>query len=129
MGLFVRHHLQPMFDPAQEFIGQRSVDHAPSKVIQFAGCQRVQCFQRRPAPAIVDAGRRRSTAGFCAKKLDFADAAPPDLDIVPLDRDLALAAKRLHLPLHVMHVGKVPRNPDACATRRERFPSLALRRP
>src|SRR5258707_9578587 len=40
------------------------------------------------------------------EKLDFADAAAPDLDIMALDRDLALPAKRLHLPLHVMHVGK-----------------------
>ena len=40
------------------------------------------------------------------EKLDFTDAAAPDLDIVALDRDLALTAKRLHLPLHVMHVGK-----------------------
>ena len=40
------------------------------------------------------------------KKFDLADAAAADLDIVALDRDLALAAKRLHLPLHVMDVGK-----------------------
>jgi len=40
------------------------------------------------------------------KKLDFADAAEADLDIVALDRDLALPAKRLHLPLHVVDVGE-----------------------
>ena len=40
------------------------------------------------------------------EKLDLADTAPPDLDIVALDRDLALTAIRLHLPLHVVHVGE-----------------------
>ncbi len=40
------------------------------------------------------------------KKLDFADATEADLDVVALDRDLALPAKRLHLPLHVVHVGE-----------------------
>src|SRR5258708_13226734 len=40
------------------------------------------------------------------KKLDFADTTAADLDIVAFDRDLALPTKRLHLPLHVMHVGE-----------------------
>src|ERR1700712_1927013 len=40
------------------------------------------------------------------EKLDLPDAAAADLDVVALDRDLALAAKGLHLPLHVMDVGK-----------------------
>ena len=40
------------------------------------------------------------------EKLDLADAAAADLDVVALDRDLALAAIGLHLPLHVVDVGK-----------------------
>ena len=40
------------------------------------------------------------------EELDFADAAAADLDVVALDRDLALPAIGLHLPLHVVHVGK-----------------------
>ena len=40
------------------------------------------------------------------EELDFADAAAADLDVVAFDRDLALAAIGLHLPLHVMDVGK-----------------------
>src|SRR5467141_3683581 len=40
------------------------------------------------------------------KKLDFAETTEADLDVVALDRDLALPAKRLHLPLHVVHVGE-----------------------
>src|SRR5206468_8366869 len=40
------------------------------------------------------------------EKFDFADTTTPDLDVVTLDRDLALAAIGLHLPLHVVNVGK-----------------------
>ncbi len=40
------------------------------------------------------------------EELDLADAAAPDLDVVALDRDLALAAIGLHLPLHVVDVGE-----------------------
>ena len=40
------------------------------------------------------------------EKLDLADAAAADLDVVAFDRDLALAAIGLHLPLHVVDVGK-----------------------
>src|SRR5258707_1252890 len=40
------------------------------------------------------------------EKFDLADAAAAYLDIMALDRDLALPAKRLHLPLHVMDVGE-----------------------
>ena len=40
------------------------------------------------------------------EELDLADAAAADLDVVALDRDLALAAKGLHLPLHVVDVGQ-----------------------
>ena len=40
------------------------------------------------------------------EELDLADAAAADLDVVAFDRDLALAAKGLHLPLHVVDVGK-----------------------
>src|SRR5258708_12843789 len=40
------------------------------------------------------------------EKFDLADAAAAYLDILALDRDLALPAKRLHLPLHVVDVGK-----------------------
>ena len=40
------------------------------------------------------------------EELDLADAAAADLDVVAFDRDLALAAIGLHLPLHVVNVGK-----------------------
>src|SRR3954454_21513065 len=40
------------------------------------------------------------------EKLDLADAAAANLDVVAFDRDLTLAAIGLHLPLHVVDVGK-----------------------
>src|SRR5881392_944971 len=40
------------------------------------------------------------------EELDLADAAAADLDVVAFDRDLALAAIGLHLPLHVVDIGE-----------------------
>ena len=40
------------------------------------------------------------------EELDFADTAAPDLDVMALDRDFALPSKGLHLPFHVVDVGK-----------------------
>ena len=40
------------------------------------------------------------------EKLDLADAAVLDLDVVSLDGNLALPAKRLHPPLHLVDVGE-----------------------
>ena len=40
------------------------------------------------------------------EKLDLANAAAADLDVVAFDRNLALAAIGLHLPLHVVDVGE-----------------------
>ncbi len=39
------------------------------------------------------------------EKLDLADAAAAELDVVALDRDLAMAAIGMDLPLHLVHVG------------------------
>src|SRR3979490_1301324 len=40
------------------------------------------------------------------EKFDLTDAAAADLDVMALDRDLALAAIGLHLPLHVVDIGQ-----------------------
>ena len=76
-----------------------------SKVIQLLDGQHVERFQRRPHPQFRMAAAGDQLLGL-REKLDLADAAAADLDVVALDRDLALAAKGLHLPLHVVHVGK-----------------------
>ena len=39
------------------------------------------------------------------EELDFANAAAPELDVVAGDRDLAMAAHGVDLPLHRMDVG------------------------
>ena len=39
------------------------------------------------------------------EELDLADAAAAELDVVALDRDLAVAAIGVDLPLHRVHVG------------------------
>ena len=104
VGLLVRHHLQPMFDPPQEFIGRGQLV-ARLERDPVTRRQHPQRIQRRPHPQF-----RMTSAGDqllgLREEFDFADAAAPDLDIVALDRDLALPAIGLHLPLHVMHVGK-----------------------
>src|SRR4029079_16078431 len=40
------------------------------------------------------------------EKFDLADATAADLDVVALNRDVALATIGLHLPLHIVDVGK-----------------------
>src|SRR5205807_8993885 len=39
------------------------------------------------------------------EELDLANAAAPELDVVALDRDRAMAAEGVHLALHRVHVG------------------------
>ena len=104
MGLLVRNHLQPVFDPPQELIGRGQLV-ARLEGNPVARRQHIQCFQRRPRPQLGMPAAGDQLLGL-REELDFADAAAPDLDIVAFDRDLALAAKGLHLALHVVHVGK-----------------------
>ena len=104
MGLLVRDHLQPVFDPPQELIG-RGQFVARLEGDPVARGQHLQGFQRRPHPQFGMPAAGDQLLGL-REELDLADAAAPDLDIVALDRDLALAAIGLHLPLHVVHVGK-----------------------
>ena len=49
------------------------------------------------------------------EELDLADAATSQLDIVALDRELAAAAVRVHLPLHFVDVAESPQNQGVCA--------------
>ena len=64
-----------------------------------------QRLQRRPHPQFRMAAAGDQLLGL-REKLDLADAAAADLDVVAFDRDLALAAIGLHLPLHVVDVGE-----------------------
>ena len=104
MGLLVRDHLQPVFDPPQEHIG-RGQFVARLEGDPVARRQHVERFQRRPHPQFRMPAAGDQLLGL-REELDLADAAAPDLDVVAFDRDLALAAIGLHLPLHVVDVGK-----------------------
>ena len=104
MGLLVGDHLQAMLDPAQEFVG-RGQFVARLEGDPVAGGEHIQRLQRRPHPQFRMAAAGDQLLGL-GEELDLADAAAADLDVVAFDRDLALAAIGLHLPLHVVDVGK-----------------------
>ena len=96
-------HLQPVLDRAQEAIGRlhvvARVGLDPAVFGQLVeGGERVAVAQRRVAAA----GDQLLGLG---EELDLADAAAADLDVVALDRDLAVAAIGVDLPLHRLHVG------------------------
>src|SRR5205823_4750790 len=67
--------------------------------------QRIQRFERWPYAQFRMPAAGNQLLGLC-EKLDFADAAASDLDVVAFDCDFALATKDLHLPFHVVDVAK-----------------------
>ena len=104
MGLLVRDHLQPVLDLAQKLIGCGQF-LARLKRDPVAGRQNLQRVQRRAHPQFRMTAAGNQLLGL-REKLDLADAAAADLDVMAFDRDLALAAIGLHLPLHVVDVGQ-----------------------
>ena len=124
VGLLVGDHLQPVFDPPQEFIrcGQLVTRGEGDPV---ARSQHLQGLERRPHPQFGMPATGDQLLGL-GEEFDFADAAAPDLDVVALDRDLALSAVGLHLPLHVVHVGQgrevqMLAPDERCNVRQQRF--------
>ncbi len=104
MGLFVPHHLQPMLDAPQEQV-RRCQFVARLERDPVARREHLEGFERRPDPQFGMSAARDQLLGL-REKLDLADSAAADLDVVALDRDVALAAIDLHLPLHVVDVAK-----------------------
>ena len=49
------------------------------------------------------------------EELDLADAATPELDVVPGHCDLGMAAHRLDLTLHGMNIRRWRRSRNTCA--------------
>src|SRR6185312_15392384 len=92
-----------MLDAAEEVVSRsqivahRSVDPAP-------GRERGQHGDRLPAAQIGVAPAGDELLSL-DEELDLADAAAAELDIVALDRDLAMAAIGVNLLLHRVHVG------------------------
>ena len=103
LRLLVVDHLQPVLDRAQEtvrgfhIVARGRVD--PAVVAELVeGGEGIAVAQRRIAPA------RDQLLGL-RKKLDLANAAAAELDVVPFHRDLAMAAIGVDLPLHGVDVG------------------------
>ena len=98
MRLLVGNHLQTVLDPAQELV-------CPGELVTrregdpVAGGEHIERGERRPHPQLRMAAAGDQLLGL-REKLDLTDAAATDLDVVAFDRDLALAAIGLHLPLH-----------------------------
>ena len=96
MRLLIRHHLQTMLDAAQEivrcrqFVAGRVVDPA-------AGGERAERRDgwRPRRPGMPSTGNELLGLD---EKLDLADAAAAELDIVPLDRDFAVSPIGVNLP-------------------------------
>ena len=103
VGLLVGHHLQAMLDAAQEIIGRGEF------VARLAADPflRRQCVERGDRIAAAQFGMAAAGNELLGlhEKLDLADAAAAELDIVPFDRDLAMAAIGVDLPLHFVDVG------------------------
>ncbi len=104
VGLLVRDHLQAMFDAPQELIS-RAQFVARLRGDPVARRQHLERLQRLSHPQFGMPAARDQLLRL-GKELDLADPAAPDLDIVAFDRDLALPAIGLHLPLHVMDIGE-----------------------
>ena len=102
VGLLVLHHLQAMFEGAQETIGLGKIArgvgaHMAGRLQGLERAERRGIAQRRIAPA------QNQLLGL-HEELDLADAAAPELDVVAGDRDLAMADMGVDLPLDRMDV-------------------------
>ena len=103
MGLLVGDHLQPVLDAAQEIVGRRQIV-ARGGVDPAAVGERGERRERVAAAQFGVAAAGDELLGL-DEELDLANAAAAELDVVALDRDVAVAAIGVDLPLHRVHVG------------------------
>ncbi len=103
VGLLVGHHLQAMLDAAQKVVG-RGERIARLGIDPAAVGQRRERGDRLAAAQFAVAAAGDELLGL-GKKLDLADAAAAELDVMTLDRDLTVAAIGVDLLLHGVHVG------------------------
>ena len=103
LRLLVVDHLQPVLDRAQEAIGRL---HVVARVVVDPAVlgQLVERGERVAVAQMRIAAAGDQLLGL-REELDLADAAAAELDVVALDRDLAVAAIGVDLPLHRVHVG------------------------
>ena len=103
LGLLVGDHLQPVLDGAQEEIGLGQVLHRlrrhPVLGMEFAEhVERARAAHLWPSAAEDELLR-------LDEELDLANAAAPELDVVPWNNHALVPAHRVDLPLHRMDVG------------------------
>ena len=104
MGLLVRDHLQAVFGPPQEQISRFQL--APRLVTDPLPFGKRGERRQRAAVAQFRMTAARDQLLGLDEEFDLADAAAPELDVVAGDRDLAMAAIGVDLPLHRMDVGE-----------------------
>ena len=103
VSLLVGHHLQAVLDPAQEVISHSQLI-ARGGIDPAIGGERGKRCDRTMSTQLGMAAPGYKL--LCLhKKFDLADAAAAELDVVTLDRDLAVAAIGMDLPLHFVNVG------------------------
>ena len=105
MGLLVGDHLQAMLDGAQEPVGAHQDRRARRSSIQPPSASASQGRERLAAAQLRMAAAGDELLGL-DEEFDFANAAAAELDVVAFDRDDAVTAKGMDLPLHLVDVGK-----------------------
>ena len=103
VGLLVGNHLQAVFDAAEKLVGGGQFV-ARGGVDPAADGERAK-GRDRFAPTQLGVASAGDELLRLHEKFDLADAATAELDIVTLDSDLAMAAIRVDLLLHRVHVG------------------------
>jgi len=101
--LLVGQHLQAMLDPAQEFISRRQ-GVARRGIDPAAGGERGKRGDRLAAAQVGISPAGDELLGL-HEKLDLADAAAAELDVVAFDGDFAMAAVGVDLLLHGVNIG------------------------
>ena len=103
VGLLVADHLQPILDAAQEQIGLGQLARGFRRNPAPDG-QAIEGLDRPPCSELGMTAAGNELLGL-DEELDVADAAAPELDVMPLHGDGAVALEGMHAPLHGMDVG------------------------
>jgi hypothetical protein len=101
--LLVGLHLQAVFDPAQELVSRREFVARGGIDPAAGGENGERCDSRAPTQFAVPAAGNELLR--LHEKFDLADAATAKLDVVTLDRDLAMTPVGMDLLLHRVDVG------------------------
>ena len=103
LGLFVGDHLQAMLDLAQDEIGGAEVVHRVFGHLAV-GAEFGEHFERARAAQVRPLAAEDQLLRL-DEKLDFANAAATELDVMARHDDLGMAAHGMDLALHRVNVG------------------------